>query len=76
MIDQLRSACCFASFMTCALTMTIPIARGDEPGTAAETEAEPARMHPLDMRPQPWQRRDEPVLSANTTRQSWCKVVL
>lgn len=31
--------------------------------------------HPFDLRPQPWQRRDEPVLSARTTNESWCKVV-
>ena len=30
----------------------------------------------FDQRPQQWQRRDNPVLSAHTTRQSWCKVVL
>lgn len=29
----------------------------------------------LDQRPQPWQRRSEPVLSARTTKQSWCRVV-
>lgn len=26
-------------------------------------------------RPQPWQRRSEPVLSAHTTDQSWCRIV-
>lgn len=26
-------------------------------------------------RPQPWSRRAQPVLSAHTTRQSWCRVV-
>jgi len=31
--------------------------------------------HPFDLRPQPWQRRDEPILSARTTKESWCKVV-
>lgn len=30
---------------------------------------------PLDQRPQPWQRRDEPILSARTTKQNWCRVV-
>ena len=30
---------------------------------------------PLGQRPQPWQRRDEPTLSARTTKQSWCRVV-
>lgn len=28
-----------------------------------------------DIRPQPWKRRSEPILSARTTSQSWCKVV-
>ena len=32
-------------------------------------------LSPLDQRPQPWQRRDEPILSARTTKQSWCRVV-
>lgn len=32
-------------------------------------------LSPLDQRPQPWQRRDEPILSAQTTKQSWCRVV-
>lgn len=26
-------------------------------------------------RPQPWIRRDQPILSATTTKQAWCKVV-
>lgn len=30
----------------------------------------------LDRRPQPWERRREPVLSAAKTYESWCKVVL
>ena len=36
------------------------------------TAAEPS---PLDQRPQPWQRLDEPILSARTTNQKWCRVV-
>ena len=39
-------------------------------------EDESASPHPFDARPQPWQRQAEPVLSALTTNQSWCKVVL
>ncbi len=31
--------------------------------------------HPFDLRPQPWQQR-QPVLSALTTKQAWCRVVL
>lgn len=34
-----------------------------------------AEPSPLDQRPQPWQRRDSPILSARTTKQSWCQVV-
>jgi predicted GH43/DUF377 family glycosyl hydrolase len=30
---------------------------------------------PLDQRPQPWQRRDKPILSARTTSQKWAQVV-
>ncbi|MEO2018778.1 MAG: hypothetical protein ABGZ53_30900 [Fuerstiella sp.] len=30
---------------------------------------------PLDQRPQPWQRRAEPILSARTTAQDWCRIV-
>ncbi|MBM79401.1 MAG: hypothetical protein CMJ78_02250 [Planctomycetaceae bacterium] len=29
----------------------------------------------LDQRPQPWQRREKPILSAHTTKQAWCKIV-
>ncbi|MAD79657.1 MAG: hypothetical protein CMJ50_02275 [Planctomycetaceae bacterium] len=76
MIGPLRSVYRFALMMACALMMTLPMALGDEPDIAAETEAKPTPVHPFDMRPQPWQRRDDPVLSASTTRQPWCKVVL
>jgi predicted GH43/DUF377 family glycosyl hydrolase len=34
-----------------------------------------AEDSPLDQRPQPWQRRDEPILSARTTKQDWCRIV-
>lgn len=30
---------------------------------------------PWNKRPQPWQRRSEPILSARTTKQAWCKIV-
>lgn len=33
------------------------------------------KPHPFDLRPQPWQRQTEPVLSARTTKQAWCEVV-
>ena len=32
--------------------------------------------HPFDERPQPWKRRAEPILSAYTTKESWCKIVV
>ena len=32
--------------------------------------------HPLELRPQPWQRRGRPVLSADTTQQSWSSKML
>lgn len=31
---------------------------------------------PLDQRPQPWVRRAKPILSARTTKQDWCRVVV
>ena len=34
------------------------------------------QVHPFDQRPQPWKRRAHPILSANTTEQSWCKVLV
>ena len=43
---------------------------------AAATSQATSSVHPLDRRPQPWERRGRPILSATTTRQSWCKVVL
>ena len=46
------------------------------------TQPEPAQeqssadgLSPLDQRPQPWQRRAEPILSARTTTQDWCRIV-
>jgi predicted GH43/DUF377 family glycosyl hydrolase len=44
-----------------ALASFVGLARGDESW--------------WEQRPQAWQRRDEPILSAATTKQSWCKVV-
>ena len=32
--------------------------------------------HPFDARPQLWKRRAEPILSAYTTKENWCKVVV
>ena len=43
---------------------------------APSTDPTSATPHPLDQRPQPWERRSEPILSAATTRQPWSKVVL
>lgn len=41
----------------------VPMANGAEPS-------------PLTQRPPNWERRTEPILSAYTTRQNWCRVVL
>ena len=35
-----------------------------------------SESHPLELRPQPWQRRENPVLSADTTRQNWSSTML
>ena len=45
-------------------------------GCGAPPSDGPKETSPLDLRPQPWQRRPEPVLSAYTTEQSWSKVVV
>jgi len=34
------------------------------------------KKHPFDARPQPWERRAEPILSALITEQSWSRVTL
>ncbi len=33
-------------------------------------------QHPFDVRPQPWQRRTKPILSARTTKQAWNRIVV
>jgi predicted GH43/DUF377 family glycosyl hydrolase len=43
---------------------------------AVISDAHAAEPSPFDQRPQPWQRRDKPILSARTTREAWCKIVL
>lgn len=35
-----------------------------------------AQLAPFDVRPQPWVRQAAPALSARTTKEDWCKVVL
>ena len=42
-------------------------------GNASARSQQPA---PLDRRPQPWVRRAEPILSARTTKQEWCRIVV
>lgn len=42
---------------------------------AAAADGSAADKSPLDRRPQPWKRRDKPVLSARTTKQAWCRIV-
>jgi predicted GH43/DUF377 family glycosyl hydrolase len=46
-------------------------------GILAQVAAgEDKEKHPFGERPQLWTRRAEPVLSAYTTKESWCKVVV
>ena len=47
----------------------VVVAASTSGGMADET-------HPFDRRPQAWQRRESPILSARTTKQTWCKVVV
>ncbi len=53
-------------------------AAGQRPlkSSAPPPSVKTADTSPLDQRPQPWQRRDKPILSATTTAQSWSKVVV
>lgn len=45
-------------------------------GTAVDNpDGQPAR-DVFARRPQPWRRYDQPVLSAHTTKQDWCQVVM
>lgn len=55
--------------------VALPLATGPlcPPSNADETATQ---QHPFDARPQAWERRDAPVLSAYSTKQSWCKVVV
>ena len=46
----------------------LPVLFGPQPCTADD--------HVFAKRPQPWQRRDKPILSALTTKQSWSRVTL
>jgi hypothetical protein len=59
-------------------TIAIPLmlALRCEQSIAEDKASSVADVHPFDLRPQPWQRRDKPALSANTTKQPWCQVVL
>jgi predicted GH43/DUF377 family glycosyl hydrolase len=52
-------------FLTCFLIVVF----------ASDSVTVVADDSPLDQRPQPWQRRDEPILSARTTKQAWCRIV-
>jgi hypothetical protein len=74
MNGRLKKSWLIVSIASCVIGMVFAVANGDEPPTDSDDESRPG--HPFDMRPQPWQRRDKPVLSANTTKQPWCKVVL
>ena len=44
--------------------------------TIAVQSAEKGNPHSFDTRPQPWTRRTQAILSALTTSEDWCKVVL
>ena len=52
-------------FLSCGLQ------REDRPASSAAGPSSGSQAHPLDLRPQPWQRRQEPILSADTTQQDW-----
>ncbi len=43
--------------------------------SVAEDPTQALKAHVFDQRPQPWQRLAEPILSARTTDEDWCKVV-
>jgi len=48
---------------------------GTEPKREGAASSTPTSQ-PLDRRPQPWQRRDEPIVSIDTTKQAWSKSLL
>ena len=56
-----------------ALALTAVLAAAS---TDPEVQAQSQSPHPFGQRPQPWQRRGDPILSATTTQQPWCKVVV
>ncbi len=56
-----------AHYLVLMLSLLHPIS-----GLSADKES----TSPFDARPQPWQRRAEPILSARTTDAEWCKVVI
>lgn len=72
-----RVVLCALAIAVCACGMSLAWQSWfSAPACAGESGQGGSDAHPFDQRPQPWQRRDEPVLSAHFTKQSWCKVVL
>lgn len=71
----MRTAVSFSSLLL-ALAVVVLMACGVSPPAPETVAAETEAANPLDQRPQPWERRAEPVLSAYTTEQSWSKVVV
>ena len=41
------------------------------PDSSTGSRSSGSEVHPLDLRPQPWERRQEPILSIETTKQPW-----
>ena len=48
----------------------------ESPPSSAAGPSSEGEAHPLELRPQPWQRRGEPILSIETTKQAWSKTML
>ena len=48
----------------------------ESPSSSAAGPSSEGEAHPLELRPQPWQRRGEPILSIETTEQVWSKTML
>ena len=64
----LNAAACFSQQQT-PLNPSVTQAKPTPDVTSADD------VSPLDQRPQPWRRRPEPILSARTTTQDWCRIV-
>jgi predicted GH43/DUF377 family glycosyl hydrolase len=49
---------------------------GTEPTREVAASSTLTSSRPLDQRPQPWQRRDKPIVSIDTMKQEWSKNIL